>query len=113
MGGSNTKTSCSNFYALRCPCPAVNCGSSTVHSWAHTVCGTQVYINSEADLKCSSHGVYCSIVDARWSCDKHQGDYRKGDVEALIHALTIAGSFYQTQEKVWASKLITSVIRLR
>lgn len=115
MGNSTSsiRTGCSTFYALKCPCPATSCNGSTVHEWQHTVCGTQVYINSEAYLKCSSHGVYCSMVDARWSCDRHKGDYRKGDVDAIIHALTIASSMYQTQDKVWASNLIKSVIRLR
>ena len=112
MGNSQPKTNCSEFNDLHCPCPAAECNNPTVHYWKHTVCGTQVSINSEAYLKCRDHGIYCSMVDARWSCERHQGDYKKGDREALIHALTIAASFYQTDKKIWASTLIKSILRM-
>ena len=117
MGSStsdlSSRTSCNTWHELKCPCPSAGCPNGVIHKWNHAPCGNTVYLNSDAFCKCVTHGVFCSIIDARWSCDRHVGDYRKGDNAALIYALTIAASLMMAAgDKLWAGKVIESIIKM-
>ena len=117
MGGSapsiESRVTCSTWVELECGCPAPGCDSDEEIKWAHASCGNQILINSQAFLKCVLHGVTCSIVDAAWSCGKHEGDYRKGDHQSIIHALTIVASLRQKNEKEWCKRLIKNAVSLQ
>jgi hypothetical protein len=113
MGGSPS-TTCTNWHELKCPCPVPECRDSDAKNWAHAICGNKVYLNSEAYCKCDHHGTFCCIIDCRWECSNHRGDFRKGDVDMLLHALTFAASIAQAEgDKVWASNVIKAIIKMK
>lgn len=116
MGGGapslESKVTCNTWIPLVCGCPAAGCDSDEEVKWAHAICGNSIRINSQAFLQCTSHGVTCTMADAAWSCAKHEGDYRKGDHDSIIHALTIAASLRPKTEKEWCKRLIKSAVEM-
>jgi hypothetical protein len=119
MGGSSSsppslesRVTCNTWVVLECCCPAAGCDNDDEVKWAHAACGKVIEINSQAFLRCSMHGVNCTMADAAWSCSKHQGDYRQGDHKSIIHALTIAASLRPKTEKEWCKRLIRSAAEL-
>ena len=115
MGNKNS-TSCNEWKILECPCPALDCGEFDVKKWQHSGCGGRVYLNSEGFIKCLEHGL-CLISDAKWSCDKHAGDFRKGSRDAIVYSLTIAAGISMNcnskEEKLWAQKLIVTISKMK
>jgi hypothetical protein len=116
MGGSSpsldSRVTCNTWVILECGCPAAGCDNDEEVKWRHETCGGLVEINSQAYLRCSMHGVYCTMANATWSCLKHQGDFRQGDRKSIIHALTIAASLRPKTEKEWCRRLIKSAAEL-
>ena len=96
---------------LSCPCPATECTDvETIRHWHHANCNERMQINSQAFIRCAEHTNPFSLLEARWSCGKHVGEFRPTNVSGLAHAMMIAMSMYQTnEEKLWAKQLLKSV----
>ena len=79
------------YVELKGRCPAIGCGDNKIAYWKHASCGgsSRLNINQKAMLKCSDCGKQYSVFDSRWACQLHEGDYKKGDLFRLQHAISL------------------------
>jgi len=67
------------------------CGNTRViESWVHASCNKQVFLKGNGNLMCLNGCADESICKWRFKCEKHQGDYKDIDFNALIDALGTA-----------------------
>ena len=86
----------SDWYRLNCACPA--CGEGKKSNWYHSedlCCSTNgwLYINAKCNIKCdecySQKNMEPSfILGWRFTCEKHQGEYRKADEIQVCNAIS-------------------------
>lgn len=86
-----------------------------VIAWSHRHCYEPLEMNSDAMIRCTHHDdTEDSITSWRFACEEHAGSYEKVEHEALLYSLTIASGLCQTTEnKVWAGRLIKTILKLR
>lgn len=83
------------YITLRISCPAVNCTNKQISSWAHSDDQCPCYpsnmeISTRANVKCSYCGDPSHLIYCRFSCSKHDGEYRKIKLSRFTRAVSIA-----------------------
>lgn len=104
-----------DWQALHIACPAAGCGSKKFEPsyWQHHGCGGKTELNCEALLRCTKCRDPYSIMDAAWSCSKHEGNFIKTDRKRLASAMMIGAAIYREQgATVWVDKLLEAIAEL-
>jgi len=72
------------------PCPTGCQNQKVIKCWIHADCGDQVFLKGNGSLLCLNNCVEAPICDWRFSCENHEGEYRKVEFNALIDAFGCA-----------------------
>ena len=71
-------------------CPGTGCTNpDVIKYWTHQACSKQVYLQGNGHIVCIGCCTY-PLMDWRFACKLHTGDYRKPDYMAVCNGLGAA-----------------------
>nr|CAG8623342.1 636_t:CDS:1 [Entrophospora candida]CAG8633252.1 4655_t:CDS:1 [Entrophospora candida] len=93
------------FVPLRISCPVVGCQNQNIYNWvhttnrccmeisnrAHTGCSTgSMEISNRARIKCTGCSNVDQMMNWRFSCPNHAGNYQSTDHQSFVNSLSVA-----------------------
>lgn len=74
-------------------CPA--CGKGETSTWTHRDCGGDLYIWYDGDLQCDKCRTFRFILDWRFACDYHKGDFQSARIQSVLRAISTVAQMSQ------------------
>lgn len=75
-------------YLFESCCPHCGPAKSSVSTWEHHNCGGTLYIWDDCDIQCGSCSKYKNILDWKFSCWNHWGEFLEPNIQCVIRSIS-------------------------